>query len=80
MTGPFAEVGRLFTRVELAAAHWQLELWADPAGQAHIECMECGSGEVLRAGFRGKPFTVIDLVALIEAHLPTCYGARALQP
>jgi hypothetical protein len=80
MTGPFAETSRLYTRVELAAAHWQLELWADPAGQAYVECMECGSGQLLKAAFRGKPFTVLDLAALIEAHLPRCYGASTQEP
>jgi hypothetical protein len=79
VTGPNAETVRLATPINLEAAHWQLELWADPSGghlRANVECMECGSGQLLRAEFQGEPFTVLDLVAKIEAHLPQCHGLR----
>lgn len=76
MSGPMAEDVKAYVGVEIAPAYAELELWG--TDQATIECKECGSGQLMKAGFRGKPFTVVDLVVAIEAHLPHCRG-RALE-
>jgi hypothetical protein len=77
MSGPSIEFGELHTRVSAVVAFAELELWAD-SGQAVIECAACGSGELMRArdGFKGKPFTLTDLIVRLEAHLPQCHATK----
>jgi hypothetical protein len=75
MSGPFAETGPLYVRTSAGVHLWPLEMWAD-GGEAHVECGECRSGELLVAKTRGRAFVLADLTARLEEHIARCPGAR----
>ena len=75
MSGPWAETGPLHVRTSADVALWPLELWTD-GGEAHIECGECRSGELIVAKVRGRSFMLADLAARVEEHIGKCSGAR----
>jgi hypothetical protein len=71
MSGPWAETRPLHIRTSLDVSLWPLELWTD-GGEAHIECAECGTGGLLVAKAKAKPFVIAELTAQVEAHIAQC--------
>lgn len=76
MSGPWAESAPLYVRTSMDVALWPLEIWAD-GGEAHVECGECGGGELLVAKVRGRTFVLADLTARVEEHATRCAGSRS---
>lgn len=75
MSGPYAEIARLHIRTSVDVALWPLRLWSD-RGEAHIECGECDSGDLLVAQVKGRDFVIADLTTILEQHLQQCPAAN----